>query len=243
VEVKKMSDPQDQNQNQNQKKQQQSSPKILIIIGPPTGANQLVTPGAKDGEYKVLVNLGQSRKPAKDTIAVKVYANDMPIGSAQYVKDPMNYVFDNVKLDPSEEITLSVKQIGQEKPDDSLPPVDLQKLKKGAAPKPSQKRFEVIVGPLSSSRINPVTFITRDEQLQKCKGTVVFCLGQKAKINGKSERAHETFTFETGSGLPGDTKPLGMLSLAITLNDHDDTVFFSHIESCEEAVESLLFEP
>lgn len=228
-----------QKSNANEKKQQQ--PEVRVFIGPPQGDHKLVVAEGKEGEYTIMVQLGQSRQPATNQVAVKVLANDTPIGQVQMVKSPSNYIFQNVKLDASQEITLFVRRIGQEKPDDSLPPINLTKVNKVESAK-SKKRFEVVVGPLNSSRVQSVTFITLSDKLEKEKGTVVFSLGQRAIINGSSVKADHVETVNTSDGTAG-SDPLGMRSVAIKLHKQDDTITFRHIESGEEVVESLLFEP
>lgn len=247
-----MSDPQDQNNqtdlsqnNQGSKKQDQnkkpSSPPIKIYISPPVGGKPVVNATGKEGEFNILISLGQNRTPAKDTVAVKVFANDEQIGSVQHVKNPTNYAIDNVKLNTSDEVIFSVKQIGQEKPDDQLTPINLLKVKTVEAPKTPQ-RFDVIVGSLTSNKVNPVTFVTHDENLRRAKGTVVFSLGQSAKIDGTTVGKDKTSTIETSDGSAGNS-PLGMRSMAIKLNREDATISFHHLESGEEVLVSLLFEP
>lgn len=226
--------------NQNNKKQQQ--PQIKVFIGLPEGGDQLVAAGKEEGKYNVTVRLGQNLKPANKSVAVKVYANDTQIGNVLMVKDPTNQTIENVKLDSTTEVIFSVRRTGQDKPDDSLDPVNLSQIKRDESASKAKKRFEVIVGPLTSSNKNPVTFVTYDENFVKAPGTVIFSLGQSANINGADVDEDHIHTSETGDGSTA-TLPLGRCSVVIKLNSEDTTVTFTHVDSGEVIEESLLFEP
>lgn len=225
--------------NNNNKKQQ---PEVKVFIGPPDNGAKLVIAGKDEGKYDVTVNLGQSRQPSSNEVAVKVYANDIPIGGVLMVKTPANQTIQNVKLDPTKEVIFSVKRVGQEKMDDFLSPVNLSQVKKDVSTLKVKKHFNVIVGPLTPNRKQTVTFETYDENFNKAKGTVMFSLGQDANIDGADENEDYIHTSETGDGSSA-TLPLGRCSVVIKLKTKDATITFTHLESGEVIDKSLLFEP
>ncbi len=222
------------------KNKQQSEAKVFI--GPPSGNSKLIARGKETDLYLVTVQIGQCREPAQNSVAVKVYVNDTTIGNVLMVKETKDHTFE-VKLNSSVEAIFAVKRVGQDKVDDSLSPIDLTKVKRDGTASKAKNRFEVIVGPLTASNSNPVTFVTYDENFEEAKGTVTFSLGQKATVDGTAvDDENRIYTVPTGDGLTA-TQPLGRSSMVIKLNSEDTTVLFTHLESGQELQESLLFEP
>ena len=250
-----MADENDDDQNGQDKSQQGKNKKqgdgVRIFISAAEDADgkakEIVTHGSSSGKYNVLVRMGQNREKPTHAVSVKVFANETPIGIVKLVKEPNDFPFEDLKLDPSKEVTFSVRRTGQEKPDDSVPPINLTKVKRSeAASGKSKKRFEVIVGQLTPDRKNPVSIITYDDKDQMVQGTVVCSFGQDTKINGVDMSAGDPVTFITGDGVDnghGVVKPLGMYSAKIQLKRVDETVEFTHLESREIIRKSLLKEP
>ena len=168
---------------------------------------------------------GFIERPGKDDAFL--YFGDYPKGQAPKVGDELEF---EVEVAPKGPRAKDIKIL---KPAPADPSKNGNSTTSPTDSKPL--RLQVIVGTLTPAKFHVVTFLTKDESGKPGPGTVIFCLGQRAKVNGAEIPPDDAKKCAVDAS--------GRILTTIQLLDADATIQFTLAETGETVSKSLLKKP